>query len=563
MVFIRRKLKLILMTKCSYIDDYIAAIRSGEIPASKELHLACDYIEQALIQEGVWIDRAKIDKAIELIERYFRITLFPWERFLIALIHCYYADDTVVFSKFLIMMGRGNGKNGFIAMVSWYLTTKYHGVQGYNVDIIANSEAQAKTSFEDVYEMLDDTWAKSKKFFYKSKELITNLNTRSYIRFNTSNARTKDGKRSACLIFDEIHEYENSDIIRTFRSGFGKRKHARIFEITTNGYVRDGVLDEELRIAQEVLNGEIKQSRLCPLIYKLDDDEEAQDKRNWVKANPSLPYLPNLMLEMEQEWLEKDYDKSVELDLYTKRFNLPRSDQEIAVTDYANLKATNRPLPEMKKWTCIAGIDYAELSDWAAVNLHFKRGEERFDINHAWLCLQSKTLHRVKAPWQQWAELGLVTPVNDVGIHPDLLTNWIWEQMKQYYVKMIALDGYRFALLSESLGKIGFDPKERKNVKLVRPSDIMQVEPVIQECFNRQLFSWGDAPQLRWACNNTKRVRASRNIGKDTGNFTYAKIEAKSRKTDPWMALVAAMTCEKELGNGQAVTLPPLGTIVL
>ena len=134
--------------------------------------------------------------------------------------------------------------------------------------------------------------------------------------------------------------------------------------------------------------------------------------------------------------------------------------------------------------------------------------------------------------------------------------------MKHYNVKMVALDGYRFALVADSLAKIGFDPKDRKNVKLVRPSDIMQVEPVIQECFSRKLFTWGDVPHLRWAVNNTKRVRSSRNIGVDTGNFIYAKIEAKSRKTDPFMALVASMTCEKELGTGQPVSLPPVGAIV-
>lgn len=551
------------MTKCKYIDTYISAIRSGEIPASKEMHQACDLIENKLNDSDVFIDTEKIEKAIELIERYFKMTLLLWERFIISLIHCYYkSNDTVVFSEFFIEMGRGNGKNGFISCVTWYLTTKYHGIQGYNIDIIANSEEQAKTSFEDIYEMLKNTWSKSKLFFYKTKEKIISLKTKSYIKYNSSNARTKDGKRSACLIFDEIHEYENTATIQVFRSGFGKRKHSRIFYITTNGYVRDGVLDEQLRIAHDVLNGMINSSSLCPLIYKLDNEQEAQDKNMWVKANPSLPYFPELMKEIEKSYIEKDYDKSVESDLYTKRFNLPRNNTEIAVTDYENVKATNKPLPNMKGWTCIAGIDYAELSDWAAVNLHFKKGNMRYDINHAWICLQSKTLHRVKVPWQQWAEAGLVTPVDDVGIHPDLLVEWIRRHMSLYNIKAVALDNHRFALVADSLMKIGFDPKDRNNVKLVRPSDIMQVEPVIQECFNRNLFTWGDSPHLRWAVSNTKRVRSSRSIGVDTGNFIYAKIEAKSRKTDPFMALVAAMTCEKEL-NCQTAPLPPIGAFVM
>ena len=548
----------------NYIQDYIQSIRSGWVPASREMHQACDYIEGKLNNPDVFVDTEKTEKAVELIERYFRMKLFPWEKFVLALVHCYYkSSDTLVFTEYLIMMGRGNGKNGFISGVAWYLTTMYHGVPGYNVDIIANSEDQAKTSFEDIYQMLEDTWAKSKKFFYKSKEEIVSLRTRSYIKFNTSNARTKDGKRSACLIFDEIHEYQNSDTIKVFRSGFGKRKHSRTFYITTDGYVRDGVLDERLRIAHDVLNGEIKNSRLCPLIYKLDDEKEANNKELWVKANPSLPYLPTLQLEIEQNFIDKDYDPTVASDLYTKRFNLPKGNAEIAVTDYSKVKVTNRELPKLDGWACTVGMDYAELSDWAAVNLHFRRGAMRYDINHAWLCTQSKTLQRVKAPWREWAGRGLVTVVDDVSIHPDLLADYIRLAGQRYNVKMLAMDNYRWTLVSESLRKIGFDAKDKNRVKLVRPSDIMQVEPVIQECFDRELFSWGDNPCLRWAVNNTKRVRSSRSIGVDTGNFIYAKIDAKSRKTDPWMALVASMVIEPVLGGGAAAEIPPVGAIKL
>ena len=49
---------------------------------------------------------------------------------------------------------------------------------------------------------------------------------------------------------------------------------------------------------------------------------------------------------------------------------------------------------------------------------------------------------------------------------------------------------------------------------------------------------------LRWAANNTKLVRSGRREGTDTGNYYYAKIEGKSRKTDPFMALAAAMVIE-------------------
>ena len=101
------------MKKCKYIDDYIGKLRSGEIPASKRLLKAADLIEEKLSDPGVIVDTEKTEKAIELIERYFRMKLFDWEKYVLALIHCFYREsNTPVFTEFLILMGRGNGKNG-------------------------------------------------------------------------------------------------------------------------------------------------------------------------------------------------------------------------------------------------------------------------------------------------------------------------------------------------------------------------------------------------------------------------------------------------------------------
>ena len=533
-----------------YIDRYMDDCRRGKNIVGKDILAAMDYVEEKLNDPDVFIDTEKIDKAVELMERYFEISLFDWELFVTALIHCYYkSDGTVVFSTIVIMMGRGNGKNGFISPISWYLTTHYHGIKGYNVDIVANAQDQAKTSFEDIYEMLERTWQKSKRFFYKSKEKIVNLITKSYIKFNTSNAKTKDSKRTGCLIFDEVHQYESYDQIKVFTSGFGKRKHARAFYITTNGNVREGVLDDMLAICADILNGTIKNLRWLPLIYRIDDEKEALDPRMWHKANPSLKYLPTLRLEMEQQFIEMKYRPAIEEEFYTKRLNWPKGNRELQVTEWENILSTNKPLPDLTGWSCTVGIDYTKLRDWAAVNFHFRKGDQRYDIGRYWVCTQNPELERVKAPWREWEQC---IPVDDVEISPELITNYILEMGQKYNIKAVAIDNFRYALMRDALEKIGFDPKERKNLCLVRPSDIMKVQPVIDSCFNKQLFTWGDNAPLRWATNNTKLVRSGKKEGTDTGNYYYAKIEGKSRKTDPFMALVASMVIEDRLDDGQS-----------
>lgn len=544
-----------------YIDSYIDRIYSGEIIASDEIILAMGIVEDKLNDDKVFIDSEKIEKAVELTERYFEIKLFDWELFLFALIHCYYQNDTLVFNQFIIMMGRGNGKNGFISPVAWYLTTHYHGIKEYNIDIIANSEDQAETSFTDIYNVLEKFWKKLKKFFYKSLEYIKNLKTGSVIKYHTSNAKTKDGKRSACLIFDEIHEYMTYAMINVFTSGFGKRKHSRTFKITTNGHVRDGVLDKELRICYDILRGNIKSSKTLPLLYRVNSEEEVLNPDMWHKANPSLKYLSVLREQMEDEFLKIDYDPEIKSEFYTKRMNWPLSNTEIAVTDYdKNIVPTNKPFPDMTGWSCTVGIDYAKINDWASVNFHFKKGEQRYDINHSWMCLKSADLKRLVVPWEEWERAGYITVVDDVEIHPKLLCDYIAIMAQKYNIKKLAMDNNRFALVASALKDIGFDANDRKNVKLVRPNDIYKVQTVVDSCFTRHLFTWGDYPPLRWATNNAKLLPAGKKDGTQTGNYYYGKIEPKSRKTDPFMALVHSMVIEEEL-EGAGSTFDDLPVI--
>lgn len=534
--------------KCNYhpyIDSYIDEVYSGEIIASDEIILAMQLIETKLDNHNVFIDNDKIDKAVELTERYFEIKMFDWELLIFALIHCYYDNDTVVFDEYFIMMGRGNGKNGFISPVTWYLTTHYHGIKEYNIDIIANSQDQAETSFMDIYNVLESRWAKLKKFYYKSKELIRNLKTNSVIKYHTSNAKTKDGKRSACLIFDEIHEYISYAMINVFTSGFGKRKHSRVFKITTHGHVRDGVLDKELNICYDILKGIITNSKTLPLLFRVNSEDEIKDPRMWHKANPSLKYLPILQDVMMKEFQKMEYDEEIKSEFYTKRMNLPRSNKEIAVTDYdRNVKPTNQPLPEMTGWKCTVGIDYAAFNDFMSINYHFKKDDMRYDINYSWILRQSADWHRIKPPLEEWERLEYISIVDDVTMHPDLLVDHITMMQQYYHIEKIALDNNKYALVNESLKKIGFDAKEHKNVVLVRPNDIYKVQKVIDDTFTRNLFIWGDCPPLRWAVNNTKLIASGRKTGEETGNYYYGKIESKSRKTDPFMALVHSMTIE-------------------
>ena len=545
--------------------EYIELVESGQPRACQEQHALVALVRRAFEAEDLRVETGRLEKYLGL-QKYFPFALFPWEKFLFTLWNCTYtAQGRPRWKTALVMVGRGAGKDGYIAFDSACSISPYNPVSHYNVDICAMNEDQATQPSRDLVEVLElpRYEAKLNKHYYHTKEIIQGRKNRGVMKGRTNNPKGRDGMRSGKTIFNEVHAYENYDNIKVFITGLGKVADARIGYFTSNGEVSDGPLDDKLAQARRILFEGEPDGGMLPFICCLQSREQVHDPANWYMANPSLAYRPALLQETEDEykdWLEHPEQNG---DFLTKRMGLRAGQKEISVTDYEKVKATNRPLPDLRGWTCVVGVDYAELSDWAAVNLHFRRGSERFDLNHAWICAQSKTLPRVKAPWKAWAEAGHCTVVEDVSIHPDLLADYVRRAGQRYNLKLLCMDHYRWTLVSESFKKIGFDANDKSRVKLVRPSDIMQVEPVIQECFDRGLFAWGDNPCLRWAVNNTKRVRSSKKLGVDTGNFIYAKTEAKSRKTDPWMALVASMVGEAALGTGQTTAVPPIGAIPL
>lgn len=171
----------------------------------------------------------------------------------------------------------------------------------------------------------------------------------------------------------------------------------------------------------------------------------------------------------------------------------------------------------------------------------------------------------MKVPLEEWERRGLLTIIDDVEIHPEIVVEYIKLAMTRYCIKAVAIDDFRYALMSRALRDLGFDAKVYKNLKMVKQIDIMRITTVIDSCFANDYFIWGDNPVLRWATNNTKMIPYGRKPGKnddaDLGNYVYGKIEAKSRKTDPFMALVASMTIEDMIPYSTSTELPDIGVM--
>lgn len=527
------------MTNCKYIDDYINLVRKNEYPSCKEQYLLCDYVEKVFKEEDIYVNIEQLEKYLSY-QKYFPYKLFEWEKFCFTLHNCTYKrNGQLRFPILFVYVGRGAGKNGYLAFEDFCLLTPTNGVREYNIDIFATSEDQAKASWQDVYNVLEDNKSKMEKHFHWTKETIVNLKTNSTFSFNTSNPKTKDGARPGKVDFDEIHAYENNKLIGVAVTGLGKKAHPRRTYITTDGNVRDGFLDAQIDNGLKILNGEKEDNGTLPFMCRLDNEEEIHDKAMWHKANPSLRYFPNLLQVMEIEYSDYLIDPIQYSDFATKRMNRPTRATEGGVTDWDNIEATNQEIDEslLKGMPCVAGIDYMQTTDFLSAGLLYRVNGKDYWITHTWVCKECRDLPRIKADLKAWERKGLLTFVDAREIPPELPAIWLANEAgkRNSQILKIGIDSYRYQLLSKALRDIYFSAeKDFNNVVKIRPSDEMKIIPTITSGFINYKFVWGDNELMRWYCNNSKIIISP------AGNMTYGKIDPKPRKTDGFKAFVMA-----------------------
>lgn len=531
---------------CPEITTYLDMIEhDDEYPVCKEQKMLGNFVKNVFETENLSINHEQLSKYLGY-QKYFPYKLFEWEIFMFTLHNCVYREDGLLrFPEAFLYMGRGGGKNGYLSFEDFCLLTPVNGVKDYHIDIFANSEDQAKTSFTDVYNVMERNERKLQKFFKWNLEVITSKQTGSQLRFRTSNAKTKDGGRPGKVDFDEFHAYENYDVVRVAKTGLGKKEFPRSTIITTDGDVRDGPLDHMLARSKQILQGAIPDNGLLPFICKLDKKEEVGEERNWYKANPSLRYFPNLMDELRREYADYKMDNIGNAAFMTKRMNIPQGSMETEVTAWENIVACSRPAKrEPDVW--VAGMDFARTTDFVAVVLFGLAGDEWVWQQHTWVCSQCKDLSRIKFPIQDAVERGLITWVEDVEIPPELPAKWLSEQMAGKRVIGVAIDDYRFGIMKKALEGVGFVSGKDGNILQVKGRNIMQIAPRLIAKLNRQQVAFGDDALMRWYINNTKQLLDTR------GNITFGKIEPKTRKTDGFMAAVAAVTMVDRLELEQA-----------
>lgn len=542
-----------------YIRRYCDKILREEIRSCEEQKKLCRLVLSIFENEDLKIDEEKVEKYFGL-QKYFRYELFDWEKFCFVL-HCcvYRADGFLRFPDMFIYVGRGSGKNGYTSFEDFALLSPVNGIRNYNIQSFAAAEANAKTSHKEIKEeVIELNMPKLSRFFKATEEYIRCTKTNSVLTYHTSRPTTKDGGRPGKINLDEVHVFENTDLIDVARGGLGKVADARVLITTTDGYIRDGPLDGYKAKSIDILDGSRPDNGFLPFICRLKKDE-IDDPENWIMAVPSLGEFPNLRHEMEKDHEDYKADPIGHSAFAVKRCNCPDVAEEGSLTSWDNILACCKgEMPggaeAVQKRPCIICFDYSTINDFMSAGIITLSDGIFYFEQKTWICKQSCDLYRIRFPLREAVSSGDAEFVDGTEIPPELPVIWVKEHTIGAGKRIIAgaADSFRFSYLRRACREmLGLDSAIRMKsnnygkmagfIYMNRPSDLMKSANMVTTVFNNHKLYCGDSKLMRWYLGNVKVV-----IDKN-GNTHYEKIEPKSRKTDGAMCLLAGMTLAEML----------------
>ena len=461
--------------RMSDAEKYLRDVIDGKIVACKRIkQLAEMMLPRFENGHKRWhFDIELAERPIKFIETFCKLpsgklgvqfVLEPFQKAVIEIAFGFVDDDgNRQFQSIMWVIGRKNGKTSLSAALELYmLIADGEGApQIYNV---ATSKDQASLAYGAAWKMVKQSPDLGKAVrkgtvVERDQDGLICDRTMGYITPLTNQTRHLDGLDVHFCVFDEMAASTNRDQFDLIVQGMSSRTQPMIWAISTNGFERENLFDDQYDYACGILEGKIDDDRMLPVVYELDDRAEWTDDRCWIKANPGLGTIKNWDA-LKDNVNKAMQDPSFLPTVMTKDFNMPESRAsawlsfEEAVND-APMPfpiAENRDMPRGEGFRYgIAGFDASDTTDLSAAKMLMMRPDDPriYELSMYWLpedALNKESGYRRErddVPYRQWEERGLLRTVPGNTVPKRVFLDWL-EEIKQNY------DVYTFA--------IGYDP---------------------------------------------------------------------------------------------------------
>lgn len=195
-----------------------------------------------------------------------------------------------------VYMARKNGKSVLGSVVA--LHSLIYGPLGGEVYSCAADKNQAKIVFETAKRMIE-LEPELNRLARVYRDVIEVPSTGSIYRVLSSEAYTKEGLNPSCVVADETHAWQNSELWDVLALASGAREQPLMLSISTAGVKtdttgQDSVAYRLFQYGQRISTGEIQDEQFFMASWTPPLDAKHDDPKTWAMANPGLGDLNSL-----------------------------------------------------------------------------------------------------------------------------------------------------------------------------------------------------------------------------------------------------------------------------
>ena len=466
-----------------FLEEYYQKCCNGEIVVGRELKQELENLHQDMNSDEYIYDTTEADLRIDFMENCVKLTKSPfyglpmrlmlWQKAFISAVYSFKMPDTGHrrFKTVILLIARKNTKSETCSALG--LSEFFLGNAGSDIVCSSNDDNQASIIYDaiDTMRLLIDPDSLDTK---RNQRFILNKANNSKIFKLSDRTRNKEGRNIDVAFLDESHEMQNNIIAKSIEQSQSLKDEPLFINLTTEGFIADGYLDEELKRARKIINGEddgVSAARTLPWLYSQDSEQEVwRNRMSWMKSNPSLGIVK------KWEYLEEQLDKARNskadrIFVLCKDFNIKQNSAQswLNLEDYDYKAVYN--LEDFHGAICIGAVDLSETTDLTCAKILLMRPNDPTKYIHTMYFIPESKLEdsndqSAGAKYAEWAKAGLLTITEGNDIDLSRVADWFYSLYKEHGIKLWKC-GYDQKFAKDFLNRMEFYGWTRANNEMI------------------------------------------------------------------------------------------------
>lgn len=509
----------------SYLLEYRARAETGEIVIGRELWQELDNLAEDFHNDRYFYNTDAARVRMDFMENCIRLTKSPfynkplvlmlWQKAWIETLYSFKMSESGFdrFKKTILLIARKNTKSETSSALanSEFIV----GNPGADICCASNDDTQSSLVY-DAIDLMRQLYDPDDLDTKRNQRFILNRATNSKVFKMSDRTKNKEGRNIDFAIVDETHEMKENIIGKSIEQSQSLKDNPKFINITTEGFVTDGYLDQELAKARAVINKEddgLAAERLLPWLYTQDSELEVwqgnRENRLWMKSNPTLGIVK------KWEYLEEQVDtaqksKADRIFVLSKDFNIKQS----AAAAWLNLEDYNYAavynLEDFRGCVCLGAVDLAETTDLVALKVLIMRPHDNTKYIYSHYMIPERKLTESDdkaggAQYEEWAKAGYITICEGNDVDLSAAADWFYNLYIQYDLKLWKC-GYDQRFAKEWISQMEYYGWQKANDDLVmilqNRQTLSNAMKLCEADFSHQLINYNENPVDAWNLGN-------------------------------------------------------------